>query len=84
MVAGSFFLTPATALRYEKHDRKVRQMSKEEALGIGRERRKVDMAEEYYVSGSVLTLVWARRGQVQVGSGGLRGGGRGGSGLMRE
>ncbi|MCJ1365362.1 Cytochrome oxidase assembly [Acarospora aff. strigata] len=48
MVAGSFFLTPATALRYEKHDRKVRQMSKEEALGIGRERRKVDMAEEYY------------------------------------
>lgn len=50
MVAGSFFLTPATALRYEKHDRKVRQMSKEEELGIGREGRRVDMAEEYYVS----------------------------------
>ncbi|KAI9793447.1 MAG: Cytochrome oxidase assembly [Candelina submexicana] len=48
MVAGSFFLTPATALRYEKHDRKVRRMSKEEELGIGKERRKVDMNEEYY------------------------------------
>ncbi|KAI9793135.1 MAG: Cytochrome oxidase assembly [Piccolia ochrophora] len=35
IVAGSFFLTPATALRYEKHDRKVRLMGKEEALGLG-------------------------------------------------
>ncbi|MCJ1310802.1 Cytochrome oxidase assembly [Agyrium rufum] len=48
MVAGSFFLTPATAMRFEKHDRKVRQLSKEEALGIGKDRRKVDMKEEYY------------------------------------
>lgn len=48
MVAGSFFLTPATALRYEKHDRKVQQMTKEEELGIGRDRRKVDINEEYY------------------------------------
>ncbi|TKA49817.1 Cytochrome c oxidase assembly protein cox16, mitochondrial [Cryomyces minteri] len=48
MVAGSFFLTPATALRYEKHDRKVRQMTKDEELGIGKDRRRVDMREEYY------------------------------------
>ncbi|RDW62332.1 hypothetical protein BP5796_09458 [Coleophoma crateriformis] len=48
MVAGSFFLTPATAIRYEKHDRRVRQMSKEEELGIGKDGRKVDMKEEYY------------------------------------
>lgn len=48
MVAGSFFLTPATAIRYERHDRKVRQLSKEEELGIGKDRRKVDMNEEYY------------------------------------
>ncbi|KAI9841597.1 MAG: Cytochrome oxidase assembly [Sclerophora amabilis] len=48
MVAGSFFLTPATALRYEKHDRKVRQLSRDEELGIGADRRKVDMREEYY------------------------------------
>ena len=50
MVLGSFFLTPATALRYEKHDRKVRQMSKEEALGIGKAGKKVDLKDEYYVS----------------------------------
>ncbi|KAG9243552.1 cytochrome c oxidase assembly protein COX16-domain-containing protein [Calycina marina] len=48
MVAGSFFLTPATAVRYEKHDRRVRRMSKEEELGIGKDKRKVDMKEEYY------------------------------------
>jgi cytochrome c oxidase assembly protein subunit 16 len=50
MVAGSFFLTPATALRYEKNDRRVQQMNKDEELGIGKDRRKVDMNEEYYVS----------------------------------
>ncbi|KAI9721092.1 MAG: Cytochrome c oxidase subunit 7A [Candelaria pacifica] len=48
MVAGSFFLTPATALRYEKYDRKVRRLNKEEELGIGKNRRRVDMNEEYY------------------------------------
>lgn len=50
IVAGSFVLTPATAIRYEKHDRKVRQMSQEEALGLKKGARKVDMREEYYVS----------------------------------
>lgn len=48
MVAGSFILTPATALRYERHDRKVKQVSKEEELGIGKDRRRVDINEEYY------------------------------------
>lgn len=48
MVAGSFFLTPATAIRYERHDRRVRQVSKEEELGLGNYRRKVNMNEEYY------------------------------------
>ncbi|PNS15893.1 Cytochrome c oxidase assembly protein COX16, mitochondrial [Sphaceloma murrayae] len=48
MVAGSFFLTPATALRYERHDNKVKQLSQEESLGIGANKRKVDLREEYY------------------------------------
>ncbi|KAF2267882.1 cytochrome c oxidase assembly protein COX16, mitochondrial [Lojkania enalia] len=48
IVAGSFFLTPATALRYERFDRKNQQMSQQEAMGIGQNRRKVDMKEEYY------------------------------------
>lgn len=50
MIAGSFVLTPATAIRYEKHDRKIRQMSKTEELNVRRSPRKVDMKEEYYVS----------------------------------
>ncbi|KAF1826071.1 uncharacterized protein K489DRAFT_313251 [Dissoconium aciculare CBS 342.82] len=48
MVLGSFFLTPATALRFERHDRKVRQMTKDEELGIGKDKRKIDLQEEYY------------------------------------
>lgn len=48
MLLGSFFLTPATALRYERYDRKVRQMTKEEELGIGKDKRKIDLREEYY------------------------------------
>lgn len=35
IVASSFLLTPATALRYERHDRKVRTLNEEEALGLG-------------------------------------------------
>ena len=49
MVLGSFFLTPATALRYERHDRKVRQLTKDEELGIGKDKRKIDLRDEYYV-----------------------------------
>lgn len=49
IIAGSFVLTPATAVRYERHDRKVRQMTKEEELNVRRAPRKVDMREEYNV-----------------------------------
>ncbi|KAK4547635.1 Cytochrome oxidase assembly [Oleoguttula mirabilis] len=48
MVLGSFFLTPATALRYERHDRKVKTMTEDEKLGIGKDRRRIDLKEEYY------------------------------------
>lgn len=50
IVAGSFVLTPATAVRYEKHDRRVRQMTRDEELGVGKAGRKVNMKDEYYVS----------------------------------
>lgn len=63
IVAGSFVLTPAAALRYERYDRKVRQLSQEEALELGLKgpdgeesikrnpRRRIigDEREEYYV-----------------------------------
>ena len=48
IIIGSFILTPTTALRYERHDRKVQQMTKEAELGIGKDRRRVDINEEYY------------------------------------
>ena len=64
IVAGSFALTPAAALRYERYDRKVKQLSQEEAIDLGLKgpdgeegirrnpRRRVigDEREEYYVS----------------------------------
>jgi cytochrome c oxidase assembly protein subunit 16 len=49
IVGASFVLTPATAIRYERYDRKVRQMTREEELGVGKDRRKVNIREEYYV-----------------------------------
>ncbi|KAJ5201603.1 Cytochrome c oxidase assembly protein cox16 [Penicillium cinerascens] len=62
IVAGSFVLTPAAALRYERYDRKVQQVSQEEAFKLGLKgpdgeegikrnpRRRVigDEREEYY------------------------------------
>ena len=56
MVAGSFFLTPAAAIRYERHDKKVRRMTREEELDLGSNRRQVDMKEEYYVRHLPLSL----------------------------
>ncbi|PKX99903.1 cytochrome c oxidase-assembly factor cox16 [Aspergillus campestris IBT 28561] len=61
IVAGSFALTPAAALRYERYDRKVKQLSQEEAIDLGlrgdgeegikrNPRRRIvgDEREEYY------------------------------------
>ena len=64
IVAGSFALTPAAALRYERYDRKVKQLSQDEAMDLGLKgpdgeegikrnpRRRIigDEKEEYYVS----------------------------------
>ena len=49
IVAGSFVLTPATAVRYEKHDRKIKQLNREEELDVRKNPRKVDWREEYQV-----------------------------------
>lgn len=49
IVGGSFILTPATAIRYERQDRRVRQLTRDEELGMGKNKRRVDMKEEYYV-----------------------------------
>ncbi|KAI0534381.1 cytochrome c oxidase assembly protein COX16-domain-containing protein [Xylaria digitata] len=48
IIAGSFILTPATAIRYERHDRKVRQLTRDEELGVGKGGRKINIKDEYY------------------------------------
>jgi cytochrome c oxidase assembly protein subunit 16 len=50
IVGSSFILTSATAIRFERHDRRTRSLTQEEALNVGKNRRKVDIREEYNVS----------------------------------
>lgn len=61
IVAGSFVLTPATAVRYEKHDRKIKQLSREQELDVRKNPRKVDWRDEYQV-GFALVCSWFRCG----------------------
>ena len=49
IVAGSFILTPATAVRYEKHDRTVKQLTKAQELDVRKNPRRVDWRDEYQV-----------------------------------
>lgn len=60
IVAGSFVLTPATAVRYEKHDRRVRQMTRDEELGVGKAGRRVNIKDEYYVRFLLICLLYMR------------------------
>ncbi|KAF7976502.1 hypothetical protein HWV62_6303 [Athelia sp. TMB] len=48
IVGASFGLTSFTQTRYDLHDQKVRQVTKEEALGLDKNRKKFDIREEYY------------------------------------
>lgn len=81
MVAASFALTPATALRYERYDRKVQQLSQEEAMELGLKgpdgegesikrnpRRRVvgSEREEYYVRCSSLRVYVTVKKQISV------------------
>lgn len=54
MVAGSFFLTPVTAVRFERFDQKTKTLSPDEVEEITKKFDKVrmketDIREEYYV-----------------------------------
>lgn len=48
MVAASYGLTAFTQIRYDLHDKRVQTLSKEESLGLGKDRKKFDIREEYY------------------------------------
>jgi len=48
IVVASFGLSSFTQTRYDLHDRKITQVTKEEELHMKRDRRKVDIREEYF------------------------------------
>lgn len=50
VVVSSFALQTFTQTRYDLDNQKVQAVSKEEELGMSKERKKVDIREEYYVS----------------------------------
>lgn len=49
IVAGSFALSSLTSTRYELRDSKVTALSKEEELHMDKNRKKIDIREEYFV-----------------------------------
>jgi hypothetical protein len=49
MVGGSFLLATFTRARYDLHDSKNYQISKEDELHMRKDRRKIDIREEYFV-----------------------------------
>ena len=49
MVLGSFAMTKLTETRYIQHDVRVRAVSKEESLRLKRDRKPLDIREEYFV-----------------------------------
>lgn len=49
VVLSSFALSHFTQTRYDYRDHKVQTVSKEEELGMRKDRRKIDVREEYYV-----------------------------------
>lgn len=50
MVAASFGLSYLTQTRYDYNATKVQSMSKEEELKMRKDRKRIDIREEYFVS----------------------------------
>ncbi|KAL1409815.1 Flavin-linked sulfhydryl oxidase of the mitochondrial IMS [Vanrija albida] len=48
VVISSFALKTFTQTRYDLNDQKVQSVTKEDELGMSKERKKVDIREEYY------------------------------------
>ncbi|KAJ2934963.1 hypothetical protein H1R20_g1275, partial [Candolleomyces eurysporus] len=48
MVAASFGLSSVTQTRYDHHDQRVKQVTKEQELRLDQNRKKFDIREEYF------------------------------------
>lgn len=54
IVLSSFALSGFTQTRYDYRDQKVQSVSKEDELGMRKDRRKIDVREEYWVRSLIL------------------------------
>ncbi|KAG0251284.1 hypothetical protein BG011_007725 [Mortierella polycephala] len=48
VVVGSFALSELTATKYNVHDNRTKAMSKEEGLKLSKNRKRLDLQEEYW------------------------------------
>jgi len=58
IVGASFGLQSFTQTRYDLHDQKVTQVTKEQALGLDKNRKKFDIREEYFKLSSAADDKW--------------------------
>ncbi|KAI8982915.1 cytochrome c oxidase assembly protein COX16-domain-containing protein [Trametes punicea] len=58
IVGASFGLQQFTRTRYELHDQKVTALSKEQELGLSRDRKKFDIREEYFKLSAAAAQDW--------------------------
>lgn len=56
VVVASFALQEFTKTRYDYHGQKTRTLSQEEALRMDKDRKRVDIREEYYVGTWVVII----------------------------
>ncbi|KAL4067993.1 cytochrome c oxidase assembly protein COX16-domain-containing protein [Scleroderma yunnanense] len=58
VVGASFGLQAFTQTRYDLQDHKIKQISNEQALGLDRAKKKIDIREEYFKLSAVSDRDW--------------------------
>ncbi|KIJ59734.1 hypothetical protein HYDPIDRAFT_100140 [Hydnomerulius pinastri MD-312] len=58
IVGASFGLQTFTQTRYDLQEKKVKQVSKEQALGLDKSKKKFDIREEYYKLSAAAEQDW--------------------------
>lgn len=58
IVGASFGLQVFTQTRYDLHDQKIKKVSDEQALGLDRAKKKLDLREEYFKLSATSNKDW--------------------------
>ncbi|KAI6150401.1 cytochrome c oxidase assembly protein COX16-domain-containing protein [Pisolithus tinctorius] len=61
IVGASFGMQAFTQTRYDLQDRKTKQISDEQALGLGKAKKKLDIREEYFRLSAVSNDDWEQK-----------------------